>query len=102
MFGVAASNRVILQRPKAMSERDMVGLGDVLITEEQHLMLEQCLLDRAEQVVAGSGFRQGNARNLGADMRREFLGPHHMTKIEEPVVCPASRSRCACTASSSA
>jgi hypothetical protein len=33
---------------------------------------------------------------------RELLDAHHMTKIEEPVVFPASRSRWACTASLSA
>ena len=39
---------------------------------------------------------------FGADVRGEFLDAHQKVKIDEPVVFPASRSRWACWASSSA
>ena len=51
-----------------------------------------------EDYPAVDGFIE--ADEFGPDMSGELLDPHHMTKIEEPVVFPASRSRCACCASS--
>ena len=52
-----------------------------------------------------TGVQLADAVQFGADRTGERFdahGPTQMTKIDEPVVRRASRSRCACAASSSA
>jgi hypothetical protein len=95
-------DRMIFQLAEPAGEGDMVGLADKLVAKEQHLVLEQRFLDRSEQVVVPRRFRQIDALEFGTDVRRKFLDSHQTVKIEEPMVFPASRSRWACTASSSA
>ena len=75
------------------------GVG--LIAQEQHLMLQQRLADRPEEILVLRCLSQVDTAKLGADIRGELFDAHQITKIDEPVVFPASRSRCACTASSS-
>jgi len=102
MIGVASGDGMILEVAEAAREGDMLRLADLLIAEEQDLVVEQRLPDLAEQVIVRDRVRDADAVQLRADMGRELLDPHQITKIEEPVVLPASMSRCAWTASSSA
>ena len=41
MIGIAAGDRMILERAEALGERDVFGARDVLIAQEQDLMPEQ-------------------------------------------------------------
>ncbi len=79
----------------------MLGLAQLLVAQEQDLVVEQGLADGAEQVVVRHGLGEVHADELRTDVRGELLDLHSTTKIDEPVVFPASRSRCAWTASSS-
>ena len=72
----------------------MIGSGDVLIAQEQHLVFEQLRFDRAKQIVVVRGFRKAHARKLSADVAGELFDLHS-TNTEEPMDLPASRSRCA-------
>src|SRR5215468_5436006 len=101
MFGIAARYRMIFKIAEALRKGDMLGLADFLIPKEQDLMFKQCLADLAEQVVIADRLGEIDPAELGTNVRGELLDPHQITKIDEPVVFPASRSRCAWTASSS-
>ena len=74
----------------------MIGARDVLIAQEQHLVIQQCLLDRTEQIVIPRGFGQVDAAQFSPDVLGEALDLHS-TNTDEPMVLPASRSRWACT-----
>ena len=97
VLGVA----VVLMLPLIGAILGMLGPADLLIAKEQDLMIEQRLANLGEQLVVGDRLAERDAAQFGANVRRELLDPHQMTKIEEPVVLPASMSRCAWTASSS-
>ena len=56
-----ARHGVILQRAKAFSKSNMVSAGHVLIAQEQHLVLQQCGLDCAKQVIIARSFGQVHA-----------------------------------------
>src|SRR6476660_218590 len=101
MVRIASSDRVVLERTETLGERDMLGLADHLVPQEQYLVREQRLLARSEQIVIQNRLGEIDPDELGADVRRELFDPHQITKIEEPVVFPASMSLCAWTASSS-
>src|SRR4029079_5514162 len=100
MIGIATGNRMILKIAEAPCEGDMLRLADLLVAQEQNLVIEQRLPDFAEQVVVGDRFGETDAGELRTDVRRKLLDALQITKIEEPVVLPASMSLCACTASS--
>ena len=59
MVGVAAERRVILERAEPLGERDVLGAGDVLVAQEQHLVLEQQCADLGEQGVVARRPRRG-------------------------------------------
>ena len=59
---------MILELTEALGERDMVGLADHLVAQEQHLVREQRLLDRAEQIVVRDRFGEIDPDELGADV----------------------------------
>ncbi|MNR55752.1 hypothetical protein D3C85_1761900 [compost metagenome] len=84
----------------------MLGPGDVLVAQEQHLVLEQRRLDFGKQAGVTRRLAQVDAGQFGADMAGQGFHAHggllQITKIDEPVVRRDSRSRCACTASSRA
>ena len=101
MVRIAARDRVILELSEALREGDMLRLADLLIAKEQYLVGEQRFVDRAEQVVVRDRLGEVHAVQFRTDVRGELLDLHAVTKIDEPVVLPASRSRCAWTASSS-
>ena len=105
--GSLPSDRMVFQLAEAAGEGDMLGARDVLVAQEQHLVLQQRALDLGEQAVVARGIGQADADQLGADAGRSVVSTRmwrspQMTKIDEPVVLRASRSRCACTASASA
>src|SRR5206468_5996899 len=101
MIGIAAGNRMVFEIAEAPRELDMFSLADLLILKEQHLMSQQSLTDGSKQIVVADRFGEANPAKFRTDVRREFLDAHQITKIEEPVVLPASMSLCAWTASSS-
>ncbi len=49
MLRVAAGHRVVFQLAEATGEGDVLGAADVLVTQEQHLVLEQQLAQLGEQ-----------------------------------------------------
>ena len=51
-----------------LGERDVLGPGDVLVAEEQHLVLQQQRLELGEQVVVAGGVGQVDVAQLGADV----------------------------------
>jgi hypothetical protein len=67
VLGVAAGDRVVLQRAEPLGERDVLGTGDVLVAEEEDLVLEQQVLQLGEQVVARGDVGEAHATHLGAD-----------------------------------
>ncbi|MCY1364396.1 hypothetical protein D9M69_511960 [compost metagenome] len=103
---VAAGHRVVLQLAETAGEGHVLGAADVLVAQEQHLVLQQQRLDLGEQAVVAGGVAQVHAADFGADGAGQLFDFHaqrpQMTKIDEPVVLRDSRSRWACTASSSA
>ena len=101
MIGVAAGNRMIFELTELSRECDVNVLADLLVTKEQNLVSKQGFSDGAEQVLVGDRLGKVDSTELRTDVRGELLDPHQITKIEEPVVLPASRSLCASTASSS-
>ena len=40
MIGIAAGHRMVFEFPEMPGEGDMLGAGDVLVTKEQHLVLQ--------------------------------------------------------------
>ena len=70
---VAARHRVVLELTEAPGEGDMLGAGDVLVAQEQHLVLEQQSLDLGEQIVVVRGVAQVDAEQLGADVAGQRL-----------------------------
>ena len=128
--GSLPSHRVVLQGTEPFGQCDVFGAGDVLVAEEQHLVLQQQCLQFGEQLVAARDSAEVDVAHLCADRRRQRVyveggaglracgscgdghcclawigwegGQDSRSKTEEPMVRPASRSRCACTASSSA
>ena len=97
MVGIAPGHRMVFQLPEFTGERDVLGLG----TGRAGKVRQQRFLDRAEQIVVGDRLGEIDPDEFRTDVRGELLDPHQITKIDEPVVFPASRSRCAWTASSS-
>ncbi|MNG31012.1 hypothetical protein D3C84_1167490 [compost metagenome] len=82
----------------------MLGATEVLVAQEQHAVLEQLGADRREQAIVMDGVGEVDADQLGANVVGQLFDlhgdcPSQMTKIDEPVVLRASRSRWACTAS---
>ncbi|MNY78672.1 hypothetical protein D3C86_2190280 [compost metagenome] len=69
-------------------------------------MLQQQRLDLGEQAIVAGRVPQVHAADFGANGTGQLFDFHdgrpQMTKIDEPVVLRDSRSRWACTASSSA
>ena len=49
VVGVAAGDRVVLERAEPLGERDVLGAADVLVAEEQHLVLQQQRLELGEE-----------------------------------------------------
>ena len=86
---------------EALGERDMLGLADLWSRRNSTLCASSASLIVAEQIVVARRLGEVDPDELGADVRSELLDPHQITKIDEPVVLPASRSLCAWTASSS-
>src|SRR4051794_19147976 len=101
MIGIGSGNRMILEIAEAPCEGDMLALADLLLAQEQDLVIEERLADFAEKVVVADRFGEADPGELRADVSRKLLDAHQITKIEEPVVLPASMSLCAWTASSS-
>ena len=70
VVGVAARDRVVLQRAEPLGERDVLGAGDVLVAEEQDLVLQQQRLDLGEERGVARGVGQADVAQLGADGTR--------------------------------
>src|SRR6476620_10127445 len=101
MIRITAGHRMVLERAEALREGYVIGFAHLLVAEEKHLVLQQRLPDVSEQVIVGHRFREVDPAEFGADVRGELLDTHQITKMDEPVVFPASMSLCAWTASSS-
>jgi hypothetical protein len=95
VIGVASGYRVILEVAEAPSKSDVLGLADLLIAQEQDLVAEQRMPDRSEQVVIRDSLGKAHPDEFCTDVRRELFDAHQITKIDEPVVLPASMSLCA-------
>ena len=63
MVGVARHDRVVLERAEPLGELDVLGAGDVLVAEEQHLVRQQQRLQLGEQLVAAGDLAEVDARD---------------------------------------
>jgi hypothetical protein len=67
VLGVASGHRVALQRPEALRQLHVVCPRDVLVAEEEDLVLEQEVLDLAEDRGVIRGVGEADVAQLGAD-----------------------------------
>jgi len=81
MLGVAAGDRMILDLAKMAGEGDMLGPGDALVSEEEHLVLQQQRPDLGHQPGIPHGGAQVRVAHFGAyraservDLRGRVLG----------------------------
>ena len=63
MLGVAAGDRVVLELAEVPGEGDVLGAGDVLVAEEQHLVLEQQGADLGHEVGVARGVAEVHVRD---------------------------------------
>src|SRR4051794_36999352 len=68
---VAAVDRVVLQRPEALGQRDVLAAGDVLVADEEDLVLQEQALELGEQGGVARRLGQADVAQLRADGRRE-------------------------------
>ena len=73
MIGIAARDRMVLQRPEPFGKGYVISAGNVLIAQEQHRVLQQRGLDRAEQIVVTRRFGQVHANQFRAFTLIGFL-----------------------------
>ena len=73
MIGVAAGDRVVLELAEAAGKPDVLGAGNVLVAEEQHLVLQQKRPDFVKEVVVGDGSAEIDVAELGADAAGQLL-----------------------------
>jgi len=74
MIGVAAGDRMILEFAKVAGEGDVLGAGDVLVAEKQHLVLQQQRADLGHQPGIARGGAKVHVRYFGADSAGQRLG----------------------------
>ena len=67
IFRIAAHHRVVLERAEAPREGDVLGPGEVLVAQEQHLVLEQERFDLREQGVVARRVAEIDVDELGSD-----------------------------------
>src|SRR6516165_3732618 len=73
MLGVAARDRVVLELAEAAGKTDMLGAGNVLVAEEEHLVLQQKRPDFLKEVVVDHGSAEVDVAQLGADAAGQLL-----------------------------
>src|SRR3954451_12444603 len=66
---IAAGNRVVLEAPEPLGQRDVLAAADVLVAEEQDLVLEQQVVELGEEAGVPRGLGQADVAQLGADGR---------------------------------
>lgn len=76
MLRIAARNGMVLQLPKAARKRDVLGATDILVTQEQHLVLEQQVANLAEQRRVTYCVTQIQAGELGTDAAGQGFHVH--------------------------
>ena len=67
VVGIARHDGVVLKRTETLRELDVLGAGDVLVPEEQHLVRQQQRLELGEKLVAAGDLAQVDTRNLRSD-----------------------------------
>ena len=68
---------MVFQFAKLARNSGVLGIGHVLIAQEQHLVLQQRRFQRPGHIIVGSGFRQIDAadfRTKGAGEALDFHG----------------------------
>jgi hypothetical protein len=73
---MAADHRVILQFAETLGKGHMLGATDVLVTQEQHAMLEQLGADLGEQTIVMDGIGEVHAEQFGANAAGELFDLH--------------------------
>ncbi len=81
VFRVTAGYRVIFQAAESLRKSDVLGPGNVLVTQEQHLVSQQCGPDLAEQPVIVDGIGQVQAHQFGADGGGQLFYAHHAASV---------------------
>jgi hypothetical protein len=71
VVGVAADDRVVLQRAEPLGKGDVLGAGDVLVAEEEDLVLEEQRPELGEDLVVAGGLGEADVAQLRADLRGE-------------------------------
>ena len=85
MIGIAPGHRMVFQLAEFTGEGDVLGLADQLVAQEQHLVRQQRVLDRAEQIVVAIASARSTPTSSAPMCVGEFLDAHQITKIDEPV-----------------
>ena len=73
---MTAGDGMVFELAEALGECDVIGARDVLISQEQDLVPQQCGLDPAEQLVVVGSVREADADQLGADGAGQGLDAH--------------------------
>ncbi|MNC29899.1 hypothetical protein D3C75_781670 [compost metagenome] len=76
MLRVAAGHRMVLQLAEAAGEGHMLGAAEVLVTQEQHAMLEQLGADLGKQAIVVDGVGQLDADQFGTDGTGQLFDLH--------------------------
>ncbi|MNR02292.1 hypothetical protein D3C85_1181370 [compost metagenome] len=76
MLRVAAGHRMVLQLAEAAGEGHMLGATEVLVTQEQHAMLEQLGADLGKQAIVVDGVGQLDADQFGTDGTGQLFDLH--------------------------
>jgi len=74
MIRVAAGHRMVFELAEMAGEGDMLGAGDVLVAEKQHLVLQQQRPDLGHQFGIARGDAKVHVRYFGADRAGQRLG----------------------------
>ncbi|MNT48848.1 hypothetical protein D3C72_1856520 [compost metagenome] len=73
---IAAGDRVVFQITEIACECHVFGAGDVLVVEEQHLVLQQLLLDGLREARITRGITQADSEDFCTDGAGHFPNFH--------------------------
>jgi hypothetical protein len=76
MIRIAANHRVIFKLTEAPGKGHVIGTADVLITQEQHAVLEQLRANFGKKTVVMYRVGKADALKLGANAARQLFDSH--------------------------
>src|SRR5271157_3670699 len=89
MLGIAAGNGMVLELTKPAGKPDVLGAGNLLVAEEEHLVLQQKRPDFTKELVVGNGGAEIDVAELGADAAGQLLDLQRSERCRTHDCCAA-------------